>query len=57
MPPAALSQFSAGLIMRWKPWEGSSLIQAAAEPIQAEYAALGKDVGAVSHNYILSTEN
>ena len=55
MPPAALSQISEGINKRLEAMGSSSLIQAAAEPIQAEYAALGMDVGAVSHKYILNT--
>ncbi|HRY21929.1 MAG TPA: ABC transporter transmembrane domain-containing protein [Flexilinea sp.] len=55
MPPAALSQISESINKRLEAMGSSSLIQAAAAPIQAEYAALGMDVGAVSHKYILNT--
>ena len=40
---------------RFESMGSSSLIQAAAAPIKAEYTALGMDAGALSNNYILNT--
>jgi ATP-binding cassette, subfamily B, multidrug efflux pump len=55
MPAATLTQISSAMNQRFETMGSSSLIQAAAAPIKAEYTALGMDAGALSNNYIFNT--
>ncbi len=55
IPAATLSQFSICIGNNFSAIGTSTLIQAAAVAIQAEYKALGMDLTTVSNNYILNT--
>jgi ATP-binding cassette subfamily B multidrug efflux pump len=55
LPPATLAKISSAMNQRFATMGSSGVIQAAAAPIQAEYKALGMNVGALSSQYILST--
>ena len=55
LPAATIAQISSAMNKRFETMGSSSLIQAAAAPIKAEYTALGMDAGALSNNYILNT--
>jgi len=55
LPASTIAQISSAMNKRFETMGSSSLIQAAAAPIKAEYTALGMDAGALSNNYILNT--
>ena len=55
LPATTIAQISSAMNKRFETMGSSSLIQAAAAPIKAEYTALGMDAGALSNNYILNT--
>ena len=55
LPASTIAQISTAMNQRFETMGSSSLIQAAAAPIKAEYTALGMDAGALSNNYILNT--
>ncbi len=55
LPATTIDQINNAVTQRFATMGSSSLIQAAATPIQAEYTALGVDPVALSTNYILRT--
>ncbi len=55
LPASTLAQISGAMNQRFATMGSSSLVQAAAAPIKAEYTALGMDAGALSSKYILNT--
>ena len=55
LPASTIGQISSAMNKRFDAMGSSSLIQAAAAPIKAEYIALGMDAGTLSNNYILNT--
>jgi ATP-binding cassette, subfamily B, multidrug efflux pump len=55
LPASTIAQISSAMNKRFDSMGSSSLIQAAAAPIKAEYTALGMDAGSLSNNYIVKT--
>ncbi len=55
LPASTITQISSAMNARFNAMGSSSLIQAAAAPIKAEYTALGVDSASLSTNYIMST--
>ncbi|KAF0108863.1 MAG: ABC-type multidrug transport system ATPase and permease component [Anaerolineaceae bacterium] len=53
LPPESLSQISGAFDEQFASLGDSMIIQAAAAPIKAEYAALGMDAGKMQNDYIL----
>ncbi len=54
LPPAQLAQITAAINKQFAAFDTSTLTQAAATPIKAEYTALGVDVNKVQNNYLFS---
>ena len=54
LPAATLSQITAALNKKFSAMDSSTIIQAAAAPIKAEYIALGMDTAKLQSNYILN---
>ncbi|MFZ0531556.1 MAG: ABC transporter ATP-binding protein [Anaerolineales bacterium] len=53
LPTAQLSQLSSMFISKFAALGDNMIVQAAAAPVKAEYAALGMDTGKLSSNYII----
>jgi ATP-binding cassette, subfamily B, multidrug efflux pump len=54
LPAATLSQITAAINKKFSAMDSSTIIQAAAAPIKAEYIALGMDTAKLQSNYILN---